>query len=125
MADPPAVESLRSEIGHFSDPPVNDMTLRHPWVLLALTLWAIAGCSASSSTNPNNASACAPGQTECGGACVDLAASNTDCGTCGNACPAGSSCSNGSCGCQNGFTECNGACVDTTTNASACGGCST
>jgi hypothetical protein len=42
-------------------------------------------------------SGCAPGLAECGGSCVNLASSNSNCGACGTVCSGGTSCTNGSC----------------------------
>lgn len=60
----------------------------------------------------SDAGGCNGGQTNCGGACVDLMTSPSNCGHCGNACPSGESCSGGACGCSSGQTPCSGACVD-------------
>jgi hypothetical protein len=51
----------------------------------------VDGTCASPSTT------CASGQTECGGACTDLASDPDNCGACGTACPAGASCGSGAC----------------------------
>jgi hypothetical protein len=42
-------------------------------------------------------SRCAPGQADCNGTCVNLGASNGNCGACGTACAGGQSCLNGRC----------------------------
>jgi hypothetical protein len=41
--------------------------------------------------------ACAPGQTLCGGSCVDTATSANNCGACGNVCGSGQQCVSGQC----------------------------
>ncbi|HZZ84969.1 MAG TPA: hypothetical protein VFE30_10565 [Anaeromyxobacteraceae bacterium] len=41
--------------------------------------------------------ACATGKTLCAATCVDLASDPLNCGTCGNACPAGVACGQGAC----------------------------
>ena len=40
---------------------------------------------------------CAQGQVVCGGVCVDTQSDDANCGSCGNACGGGSTCSNGAC----------------------------
>ena len=60
--------------------------------------------------------ACAAGQIECSGACVDAASNNNHCGGCGRVCGGGTACSNGYC-CANGTRACGDACVP---NAMAC-----
>jgi hypothetical protein len=42
---------------------------------------------------------CAPGMTACGNACINLKTNSSNCGSCGNACPAGQPvCKDGQCG---------------------------
>jgi len=61
----------------------------------------------------------------CGaGACVDVMSNALNCGTCGNACPAGSVCDGGACGCSaSGQMLCGSACVDVMSDGAHCGGC--
>lgn len=40
---------------------------------------------------------CPVGQVNCGGICVNINTSNTNCGACGNSCPAGTTCVAGTC----------------------------
>ncbi len=67
--------------------------------------------------NTDPACSCAPGEVDCGGACVDTSTDPNHCGGCGVACSAGESCSAGICvvaedctdGVDNdsdGFTDC-------------------
>ena len=77
---------------------------------------------------------CAPGLTQCNGACVDTHNDPGNCGGCGVSCSAPTSagpvCGSGACGvsCPAGETNCGGKCVDTssdpnhcTTTAGSCG----
>ncbi|MBN1770637.1 MAG: hypothetical protein JXB32_05200 [Deltaproteobacteria bacterium] len=72
-------------------------------------------------------SACRPGQSDCGGTCVDLTTDPDHCGRCGHACAAGEVCNEGACAstCTGGLTNCDGACVDLTTDPNHCGDCTT
>lgn len=57
-------------------------------------------CSSSNQCTSGNCSnnlCCASTETGCGTSCVALSSSNANCGSCGRACAAGSSCSGGSC----------------------------
>jgi choice-of-anchor A domain-containing protein len=60
--------------------------------------------------------------TRCGGACVETATDAANCGACGNACAAGSTCSAGTCSVCSG-TVCGGACLATATDSANCGAC--
>ena len=55
-----------------------------------IVLLGVSGCSCGSET-------CRTGQTKCGGTCVSLDSSASNCGVCGNVCPSQWSCSGGSC----------------------------
>jgi hypothetical protein len=66
---------------------------------------------------------CPAGQTNCGGACVDVKSDINHCGSCDKACSGGAACSAGSCGCAANQTTCAAACVDTLANNAHCGGC--
>ena len=63
-----------------------------------------------------DALACPSGQMACGGACVNTASSNTNCGACGVTCGGGQACSNGYC-CPTGTRACGDVCV---ANATPC-----
>jgi hypothetical protein len=70
---------------------------------------------------------CNAGYTLCNGACVDLSTSTSNCGACGNACPAsaGSTCCHGAC-CRAAYGEtcCNGTtCTDLLFDSNNCGAC--
>ncbi|GAC1600100.1 MAG: hypothetical protein NVS4B10_11680 [Myxococcales bacterium] len=77
-------------------------------------------------TNHVAASACAGpecvGGTQCGSACTTLGTDPRNCGTCGNACGLGESCTGGSCSCAAG-KKCGGSCTDLGSDAKNCGAC--
>ncbi len=58
---------------------------------------AVADNFAFSDTGFRCCSSCAPGLADCSGACVSLGSDSANCGACGKACPAGSTCGNGIC----------------------------
>ena len=64
-----------------------------------------------------------PNLTSCETACVDVDVDPNHCGTCGNTCAEGQSCSSGSCVdlCDEGQLNCGGLCIDPETNADFCG----
>ena len=53
--------------------------------------------------------------------CIDLGTDPAHCGTCGNACPATSSCIDGTCSCPGSQSICNESCVDLTSDRANCG----
>lgn len=88
---------------------------------LAAVLMALGCSDEPPNTDPN----CSSGQTDCSGACVDVASDARHCGACGNACGADQACSNGMCvlDCVSGQTNCSGACIDTNKDYANCGAC--
>lgn len=98
---------------------------RADWALAALMVTALGGamatpgCGGDDTTSAPQADAgttsgdsgggatCAAPSTQCGGACVDTRNDPQNCGTCGNACPAGLACSAGACAlaCAGGSTS--------------------
>lgn len=60
-----------------------------------------------------------------GGSCGDTQTNASNCGTCGNVCPAGASCNAGTCACSGTLAACGTACVDTKTSVTSCGACGT
>lgn len=62
----------------------------------------------------------------CNNNCTDTLTDNKNCGTCGNTCPAGQSCTNGNCmlSCPSGQTACVEGCFNLQTNPDHCGICS-
>ncbi|MEI7703751.1 MAG: hypothetical protein WCK73_04045 [Deltaproteobacteria bacterium] len=80
-----------------------------------------AGCAGQCVCNP-------PRQVCPSGAktvCTDTSSDPSNCGICGNVCPAGQTCSAGTCQqtCATGLTLCSGACVDVKTDPANCGSC--
>lgn len=61
----------------------------------------------------------------CNNNCTDIRTDNKNCGTCGNICPAGQSCTNGNCmmNCSAGKTACPDGCFNLNTDADHCGTC--
>jgi hypothetical protein len=70
---------------------------------------------------------CPEGFTLCGDVCYDLTSNTSNCGACGNVCPAGQLCSSGQCTaastCQAPLVQCGEVCVDTSTDPANCGSC--
>jgi hypothetical protein len=66
---------------------------------------------------------CDPGLIACGDSCTRVAADSLNCGSCGNACPAGVTCAIGRCDCHAPRLSCDGACTDLTADPEHCGAC--
>lgn len=89
------------------------------WLLAPLVLiLAVSGSSCTSS-----ATSCPAGQTDCGGACVDLQVDPMHCGACSDSCISGATCSAGHCGCPPPTTSCGIGCVNIQSDAGNCGAC--
>eukprot|EP01113_Clastostelium_recurvatum_P028273 TRINITY_DN34232_c0_g1_i1.p1 TRINITY_DN34232_c0_g1~~TRINITY_DN34232_c0_g1_i1.p1 ORF type:complete len:136 (+),score=16.47 TRINITY_DN34232_c0_g1_i1:368-775(+) len=54
---------------------------------------------------------------------ANLMSSTSHCGSCGQACAPGQTCSAGTCVSSCPYTMCNGVCTNTNTNINHCGGC--
>lgn len=85
---------------------------------------ADANLDARSGDATDGAGSCDAGLSLCGGTCIDLSTSASNCGACGNACQTkGEHCSGGKCMCPQGELSCSGACVDPQTDVANCGVC--
>jgi hypothetical protein len=75
----------------------------------------------------NGGPMCSAPMSMCGATCVDTSTDVANCGTCGNACPAGRACSSGVCStpmtCGRPLIDCGGTCVNTQTDVTNCGAC--
>jgi hypothetical protein len=68
---------------------------------------------------------CPTGQFQCGQLCITLGTDPLNCGSCGNVCGAGRTCTAGVCGtsCAVGYSDCGGTCHDLTADRANCGAC--
>ena len=74
---------------------------------------------------PATSNACALGQLDCGGRCVDPQTDQGNCGGCGVACAAGTLCQAGQCQalCATGQLDCGGVCTTVQSDLASCGAC--
>jgi len=86
--------------------------------ILVLLAFGIIGSSALAASNPT----CPVGTILCNGTCIN-SVDLLNCGSCGNACPAGTACVKGNCSCLVGLELCNGTCVDLGGDKFNCGTC--
>lgn len=107
-------------------------SMRSPTVVntvLALLCSLVVACG--DVTGNSGGETCSAPSTECGGVCTSTVTDNANCGTCGNACPAGQACSDGVCSvtCASPLTTCSGSsaedayCADIESDRSNCGAC--
>lgn len=84
---------------------------------------ALLGSACADEDRPN----CPPSQSLCGDVCVDLGFEDEHCGTCGNVCPIGTTCSEQLCVsvCPDGTGFCDGVCRDLGSDPNHCGVCGT
>ncbi|MBF0570365.1 MAG: hypothetical protein HQL12_00695 [Candidatus Omnitrophica bacterium] len=92
------------------------------------------GCNVSATSSPRGGAAGGTGTDACGGcsggrrcvsgACTDVSANNSACGTSLAVCSAGQSCINGTC-CASGQTGCNGTSTNLSNDTQNCGACGT
>lgn len=107
--------------------------------LAATTVVLLSSCAES----PPPLSGCPDGRSKCGDACTDTQSDAANCGSCGNACESGQTCTAGSCeqgeggggggggdqggggaaGCRDEETDCAGSCADLQTDEGHCGSC--
>ncbi len=66
---------------------------------------------------------CDVGEIDCFGTCTHVAGDSLNCGSCGNACPEGTSCAAGRCDCLDPKISCDGICLDPSADVSNCGSC--
>src|SRR4051794_15057756 len=92
------------------DPRSGSRRLRVIWRLFVFVL-AAEGC------------VCPAGGADCGGSCVDLQTTITDCGGCGRACGLGEICRDAQCVCPTDSRECGGLCRSITVDPFHCGAC--
>lgn len=104
------------------------------FALATIVLVVLAACSADSGyrgTYPSDdvsspldtTPSCPVSQVLCGAMCVSTATDSANCGTCGNACTAGQTCTGGACMCSAGLSGCGGRCVDTQSDNANCAAC--
>src|SRR5690349_13925663 len=86
-----------------------EMTIRG--VVIGYTLALLAACGNVSTEGAVDADVCPSPSMVCGSTCTNVQNDNNNCGTCGNACPAGTRC--------DGTGQCSASCV---TGSEACGG---
>ncbi len=68
---------------------------------------------------------CMPGEINCSGTCTRVVGDSMNCGSCGNACPAGVTCAIGRCDCMAPMLACDGVCLDPRSDVTHCGDCDT
>ena len=123
-----SIDSLARELAH-GNLSRSQMLRRTGTVLLGVALASIPGVAWAArppGLGPSGGKGCREvGQTRCKGACVFLSSDPSNCGACGNACPAEYVCVNGTCQqCANiTLTRCSGKCTDLSEDPNNCGAC--
>jgi len=88
-----------------------------------ITRLPTTGYAVIRTTIPGRNAVCLNGQIGCSGTCVNVNTDNQNCGSCGNACAAGATCTAGQCICPSGQSQCGGNCINTATDVFNCGSC--
>jgi hypothetical protein len=130
---PAQIVCTRTEITLFA---MNLLSRAVSLICPSLVLFALVGCAnadepiirrdGGTGQDVRTGSCNAPMMT-CSGSCVDLQVNTAHCGSCGNACAAGQTCSGGTCqaggSCAAPRMMCGANCVDTSINDTHCGRC--
>jgi Stigma-specific protein, Stig1 len=97
----------------------------HNWGCGGIALCSPENICCLSAQTVCNGQCCEVKQVCCpGGYCASLLNNPSNCGSCGNVCPAGEKCETFHCvSCPQGETVCDNNCVDTQTDIYNCGGC--
>lgn len=82
-----------------------------------------AATAGATSTGGAGGMTCAAGLLSCGTACVNANIDFQNCGTCGNKCADGQTCSAGQCQCTAGLTACTTGCANIVSDGANCGAC--
>ena len=96
----------------------NIIICKSTYILVLLALGIIGSFSVAVS-NPT----CPVSTILCNGTCINTSVDPLNCGSCGNACPAGTACVKGNCSCLVGLELCNGTCTETSFDSRNCGSC--
>jgi len=90
---------------------------------LYLLLGTVALADPRIRPGPGNGGSCPMGQQLCKGICQEFSNNPDNCGSCGNPCLAGQTCTSGTCTCPIGQGVCNGRCQSFSSDRQNCGSC--
>jgi phospholipase C len=100
-------------------------------VTIGIACASVTACAVQTAPSDKNGTAadggtaaCAATQSLCSGLCVDPSSDSKNCGSCGSACPAGTTCAAGSC-CPAPTILCGAKCLDPREDDANCGACGT